>query len=271
MEKRNVLSSPHLSELKKRRRRVFQNKILFYVLAFFAISVLLVYLSRLDRLNINQVKISGNKVTSADMIEAIVKQTISGNYLLLFPKTNIFYYPKDKIKNELYNKFKRLEEINFSIENKKTLEVSVTERTALYTWCGEKMELEEKCYFMDENGFVFDEAPYFSGEVYFKFYGLMQNFSKLILFKKTLENLELKPVALYVKDDGDVEVFLSRDVLSAIGPKLIFNINADFQNIAENLKSALTTEPLKSEFKNKYSTLLYIDLRFGNKVYYKFQ
>jgi len=42
------------------------------------------------------------------------------------------------------------------------------------------------------------------------------------------------------------------------------------QNIKENLDTALNTEPLKSDFKKKYSSLEYIDLRFGNKVYSKF-
>lgn len=271
MQKRNVLNSPHLLEFKKKRQRVVLNKILFYVFTLFIISALLAYISRIDRLNISEIEISGNKVIDTEMIQTVVEQAISENYFWVFPKTNILYYPQNSIRNELYNKFKRLKDISFSIENKKILEVSVTERVALYTWCGEKIELEEKCYFMDENGFVFDEAPYFSGGVYFKFYGLIQNFQKLIFFKETLENMELKPVALYITNDGDIEVFLSRGVLSVTGPKIIFKMNADFQNVAENLEAALTTPPLQSEFKNKYSSLLYIDLRFGNKVYYKFQ
>jgi hypothetical protein len=56
-----------------------------------------------------------------------------------------------------------------------------------------------------------------------------------------------------------------------MGPEIIFKIDSDFQKIAENLQAAITTEPLQTDFKNKYSSLLYIDLRFGNKVYYKFR
>ena len=69
-----------------------------------------------------------------------------------------------------------------------------------------------------------------------------------------------------------MEIFLSKGTssTSAIGPKIIFKKDADLQNIAENLQAALNIEPLKSKFKNKYSLLLYIDLRFGNKVYDKF-
>ena len=149
----------------------------------------------------------------------------------------------------------------------------------------------QKCYFMDENGYIFDEAAYFSGGVYFKFYGKIsedgdlskresspagsyfakENFYKFVLFKKILENMGLKPVALYQEDNGDIKFFLSRENSLSMGPEIILKVNSDFQKVAENLETALGTEPLQSNFKNKYSSLLYIDLRFGNKVYYKFR
>jgi len=76
---------------------------------------------------------------------------------------------------------------------------------------------------------------------------------------------------LYITKDGNVEVFLSAGNSSAVRPEIIFKSNSNFQNIAENLETALTADPLQSELKNKYSSLQYIDLRFGNKVYYKFK
>ena len=81
----------------------------------------------------------------------------------------------------------------------------------------------------------------------------------------------LKPIALYATSDGDIQIFLSSINSLPMEPKIILKADADFQNVAENLQAALDTEPLKSKFKNKYSKLEYIDLRFGNKVYDKFQ
>jgi hypothetical protein len=304
MQKRNVLNSPRLLELKKKRHRVVLNKILFSLLGLSAIFILLAYFSRLNSLNIDEVRVIGNKIVDAEAIKAVIKQQIAGKYLWLFPKTNILFYPQNDIRNELRDKFKRLKDINLSIKparttdavqsggNNKVLEISLAERVAKYTWCGiefpEALLMEdsmEKCYFLDEDSYVFDEAPYFSGEVYFKFYGLAglninnplgfyffkQNFKQLISFKDILVSIGLKPVALYITDDGDIQVFLSRGDSLITGPKIILKMDADFQNVAENLEAALTTEPLQSKFKNKYSSLQYIDLRFGNKVYYKFK
>lgn len=282
--KRNVLNSPGLLEFKKRRHKVFLKKILlllFGILAFFS---LLAFLSRLDNFNINSVKILGNNVLETEAIEKLVNEQMSGYYLWFFPKTNFILYPQDTLVKELKNKFKRIKDISINDKNIKTLEVSLTEREAKYTWCGDSAELrflqdsENKCYFVDEDGYVFDEAPYFSGNIYFKFYGTQsesyfskQNFKQLISFRDVLVDMGLKPIALYMTNDGDIQIFLSSMNPSSMEPKIILKADADFQNVAENLQVALDTEPLKSKFKNKYSTLEYIDLRFGNKVYDKFQ
>lgn len=288
--KRNVLNSPGLLELKKRRHKVFLNKIFIFLFGILVIFFSLAYLSRLNKLNINEVEILGNKVLDTEILKKAVDKQITGKYLWLFPKTNIFIYPKNTLKNNLQDEFKRIKDMSLTIKNTKTLEVSLTEREAKYTWCGEMPDSavkpletsgftaeDQKCYFVDEDGYVFDEAPYFSGNVYFKFYGTLsesyfskQNFKQLISFRDVLVGMGLKPIALYATNDGDIQIFLLSTNLSSLEPKILLKADADFQNVAENLQAALDTEPLKSKFKNKYSTLEYIDLRFGNKVYDKF-
>jgi cell division septal protein FtsQ len=280
MKNRSVLNSPRLLELKKKKRKVLAQKIFFLVFLFILILVGLSFLSKWEKININNIQISGNKVIETKMIEDIVKADIAGDYLWFFPKTNFLLYPKGEITKELTDKYKRIKNISLNIENLKTLDVSITERTALYTYCGiapaELDSRNQKCYFMDESGYIFDEAPYFSGEVYTKFYGntgpyfFEPNFVKLISFKEALKNIGVKPVVFFVEDNGDIEIFLS-STTAQLGPVIFLKADADFNQVVENLQTVLTTEPLQSDFKNKYSSLLYIDLRFGNKVYYKFR
>jgi cell division septal protein FtsQ len=276
MQRKNVLNSPRLSELKKHRQRVVLEKILIGLLGFLAIFFSAVYLSGLNSLNINNIEISGNKVVDTEAIKTIVKQQLAGKYLWFFPKTNILLYPENSIKNALQNKFTRLKDINLSLKNNNILQISVDERTPEYLWCGENLPSlgggSEQCYFMDENGYIFDEAPYFSGEVYFKFYGeIGPNFQQLISFKNILINMGLKPVALAATNDRDIQIFLSGGTSLATAPKIILRADADFEKVAENLETALQNEPLQSKFKNNYSKLEYIDLRFENKVYDKFK
>lgn len=282
MRKRNILNSPSLLELKKRRHKSLLNKFLILLFGLAVIFISLSYISRLDNLNIKEIEIVGNKITETEILKTAIEQQIAGKYWWFFPKTNILYYPQNTIKNELQNKFKRLKDINLSIKDNKILEIVLTERVAKYTWCGVESLENQKCYFLDEDGYVFDEAPYFSGDIYFKFYGLLdtanplgsyfskQNFKQLISFKDILVDMKLKIAALNIINNEDAEMILSKEASAATEPKIIFKMNADFQHIAENLQATLNTEPLKSKYKNKYRALQYIDLRFDNKVYDKF-
>ncbi|OGI68518.1 hypothetical protein A2738_01385 [Candidatus Nomurabacteria bacterium RIFCSPHIGHO2_01_FULL_42_15] len=288
--KRHNLNSPKLVELKKQRRKIFASKIFLCLVVFCSVFAIFAYISRLPVLNIKEIEVDDSKQADVAIMRSIVEKEIADNYVWFFPKSNVFFYPKNSIKNALMNEFKSIKEAHISIDGKRTLKISLAERVASYTWCGKmpsalRMDNEKlPCYFLDDTGFIFNKAPYFSGEVYFKFYGstdsntdnplgsyfLKDNFRKFILLKQTLENLGLKPVALYKEDSGDAKVFLSGRT-QPTEPEIIFKSDADFQKIAENLETALNTEPLKSNLKNKYSSLLYIDLRIGNKVYYKFR
>ncbi|OGI65237.1 hypothetical protein A3A95_03695 [Candidatus Nomurabacteria bacterium RIFCSPLOWO2_01_FULL_39_18] len=294
IQKRDLLNSPRLLELDKKRRKIFLKKFSILMLGLLVTLICLAYVSRIEKLNISGVEISGNKIIDTQAIKDAVDGKLAEKYLWFFPKTNIFFYPKNDIKNNLSGEFKRLEDIELSVKEDRVLHISLTERRALYTWCGEKIDLKEepvfengapinKCYFLDKNGFIFDEAPYFSGEVYFKFYGKLQsdpplgsffsetNFGNLILFKETLEDMGLRPVAIYIIENETIKIYLSNESQLSMGPEIILKSNANFQKVAENLQAALATEPLQSDFKNKYSSLLYINLQFGNKVYYKFR
>ena len=289
MKNRSVLNSPRLLELKRKKRRKLINKLLLLILFLFLVLVGLSFLSKWEKINIHEIQISGNKIIDTNNIEEVVREDISGRYLWFFPKTNFLLYPKKEIEKELALKFNRIKNISLNLKNLNVLEVSLTERNPLYTYCGPTLlsEIQKKCYFLDEDGYIFDEALYFSGEVFLKFYGTIEHpvsetnpsgsyfyqsdFKNLISLKETLEKIGIKPVIFYIEDGGDVRMFLSSLSKSETGPEIIFKLDSDFDKIVENLQSVLTTEPLQSDFKNKYSSLLYIDLRFGNKVYYKFK
>lgn len=291
MQKRNVLNSPKLLELNRKKKAVFMRKISIWSFLFILVFVGLCFLSRWQKINIANVEISGNKIVETEKIREIVDAEISGYYLWFFPKTNFLFYPKKEIKALLEEKFARLENINVELKNAETLNVSVSERTAAHTWCGPDVPsagatlAESQCYFMDKAGYVFDLAPYFSNDVYFKFFGALMDksgeplgsryypdiFERLTLFKDSLKQMGVKPSSILVKDDGDIELYLVSNLPPPNAQKIIFKKDADFIKVAENLQAALTTEPLQTDFKKKYTSLLYIDLRFGNKVYFKFK
>jgi hypothetical protein len=295
-------NSPRLLELKNKRKKALRNKALIILGMFFLLAVAFIFFSRWEEVNINTLDIQGNKILDDESIKKVVEEDLKGYYLWFIPKSNTFLYPRKKIENDLEDKFKRIEELNVDILNNRVLKISIKERKAVYTWCGENIEefdvsghLEvdkvndvlEKCYFLNDEGYIFDKAPYFSGEVYFRFFGELspvkdvsnpigsyfepEIFNKLIFLKDNILDVDLYTQAFAVKENGDMEFYLSSKNSLVNSPRVIFKRDADFVKIAENLQSAVKSEPLNTTLKEKYDSLNYIDLRFGNKIYYKFK
>ena len=293
MKNRNVSSSPYSREVKKKKQKILKTKVIIFILIFFSVLVGLGLTSRWEKINIENIEIKGNSATDSEMLEEVAKEQITGYYLWFFPKTNILLYPKGEIKRKLADNFKILKDISLKVESSRTLKITLSEREGEYTWCGGDLPAKDsksenvKCYFMDAIGYIFDEAPYFSNDVYFKFFGVVaQNsemtpplgfyffpdiFPILLSLRESMEKIGIKTSSLLMKNDGGGELHLSSNLSFVEGPKIIFKMDSNFEKITENLQAALTTEPLQSDFKNKYSSLQYIDLRFGNKVYYKFK
>jgi hypothetical protein len=288
MKKHSVLNSPTIRKVKRKMRKAFLLKASLVFLIFIALFVGAIFLSRWKKINIQEIKVSGIQASDADEVKTAVEQELSGYYLHFFPKTNILLFPSRKIQNKLAVEFKRFKDISLKISGTETLSVSLSERKGSYLWCGDQFipVATEKCYFMDDTGYIFEEAPYFSGNVYFKFFGKFASdesdplgvsylpglFGKLISFKNTLDNIGITSFALQGMDTGDMEFFLySPSSSKALPPAIIFNSDADFTKLLENLQTAITTEPLQTDFQKNYASMKYIDLRFGNRVYYKFR
>ena len=168
------------------------------------------------------------------------------------------------------------------------LNINIKERFGSYLYCGSVVpevssQIGENCYFVNNDGYIFDKAPYFSGDVYFKFYLSIKDESKpsgqnmievdrfheLIRFIDELNSLDFKPVMLVIKEDGSHSLYLKNDPL-ATSPVILFRQDNDLENILGNLLTAMKKEEFANEIKSRYKDLLYIDLRFKNKVLYKF-
>jgi hypothetical protein len=293
MKKRNILSTSKLKEIKKKKRKKIRNRIIIFSVIFLLILTGLIFLSRWQEMNIQDIQVVGNKIIDAQDIKKIAETKLVGNFIFVFPKKNSFLYPENKIKNKLSEEFKRLKEIEVEVDanDLQTLWITVSEYEGKYLWCGENIVQEDfefnnqDCYFLDSEGYIFDKAPYFSGEVYFKFYGnsgfdslspisshfFPESFKKIILLKEAIEKMNLKLSSFSLENQEDGNLFLSCNGKTQNAPRIIFKLNSDYNKLIENLQSAITTEPLQSDLKNRLNNLNYIDLRFGNKIFYKFR
>jgi hypothetical protein len=274
----------------KRKRRLHRLRlmILFFIL-FLSIVGALAYFSSNERIVINKIVVTGTSVINPPEVISQVEKQLAGKYLHLYNRANSFIYPHQKIYDNLLATFPRIKELSIVRENLNVLKINISERLGSYLYCGSLVpelssEVGENCYFVNNDGYIFDKAPYFSGSVYFKYYvkikdetnPLGQNvfevnrFHEIVRFIDGVTALGFRPISLVVGEDGTYSLFLNHDS-GETAPVIIFKDDNNLENILSNLSTAMNKSEFANEINSKYSTLQYIDLRFKSKVLYKFK
>lgn len=285
---KDIPLSPRIIEIKRKRRAEKWRKTILFIILFGVIVYALSFFSNNERITISKVEITGNHIISSESIEEKVFADISGKYLHLFSRANTFIYPREKIARNLVFNFPRIEEISVYRDGFKMVHIDMKERVGSYLYCGasvpvDKNEIGENCYFINDDGFVFDKAPYFSGNIYFKYYVDIKEvdplgkqmlprdeFHKLMRFVEGVRSIGFTPIYLVMTNDNTNHLYLESSSGST-KPEIIFKNDVDFDVLLENLSLAMKKKEFTGEINSKYSSLLYIDLRFKNKVLYKFQ
>lgn len=231
-----------------------------------AILVGLVFLLRADFLRIKDFKILGAETIQAENIKNVASNFISGNKLFVIPKSDIFLLNKEKMATALLAAFPGVEKVEINKQFfSKQIELKITERKSDFLWCS----LQEECFSMTKNGLVFEKSENTGDKIIFR--GVldnnplmknfateveMQNYLKLI---DVLKNADIKTSAVNIESsDKGVNKTNIGDV--------IFNPEeTDLSSAAQN--GVLLINNIKS--KNPSAHFQYIDIRFGNKIFYK--
>ncbi len=264
------------SKLTRRKRQSFALKILFLVVAILLLIAGISYLLKRPEVSIQEVVLNGNETVLLEDIKSLVNKEISGDYFFIFPRSDIFIYPRNFIEKSILLKFKRVEEVKVSSVGFNSILVEIKERKPKALWCGEN-RLEDaipECFFLDENGLLYASSPVFTGDIYFRFYGPLgdgssvgqyflpkKRFQEILFFLQSLRKSDIQATELAVGDVNSYELYLGSST------RVLFAQDAKLSSVLDNLKSTLLSDDLKN---NGTVGIDYIDLRFGNKVYYKF-
>lgn len=275
----------------RRRKKKKILKIWLFVLSSIVFSICLAWLFSLQSLAIKKVVVIGNTNITSGEIQNITNTILDGKYLGIFSKRNAFVYPKDYIEETLSHTYPRIEDIVLDTESLEILNIRVKERTSSSVWCAAVL-----CYLVDEQGYIYAESTSVSSSnlntssstlasapnthMHTILYGgdqfvgsepvgkhiFTENLYKDIL--KTIDELEKE--SLTVKE---VHMFSRDEIVFTVdgGGKIIFSDRKPFAVSLENLRSSLKSSVFVSQKGNSSSTskFEYIDVRFGNKVFYK--
>ncbi len=276
-----------------RRKKIFQvfSYCCLFLVAIFALTS---YLFHIDQLYIKRVYISGNKQVEDRQIFNVAKEILDGKHYGIYPKNNILIYPKKMIIKSLARDIPWIAETFISAAGNSLL-IEVKEREPKYLWCDDlsKAILNRSCYYLDSNGFGFDKAPNFSSHVYPEFYGgnkrggytgrsilPLDSLGHVLSVKDSLEKIiksQYSPFAhiygVYIYNNDDYDLLITDGKKEW---KIIFNLTKSLSEekklkIEKKLKAIISSPFFIKELNNTTQSLKYLDLRFGKKVFYKFE
>lgn len=236
--------------------------------------------------SINNVEVRGMIRIPPGEIENSVWQQTGEKKFIFFPQRNIFTFSKKEVKEELEKSYS-FEKLTINKNLPHTLIIEVQEKSYAFIW-----HEGERYYYADIDGYLINEVNPL--EIKQKKYPIIDNQGeeKIIIDSagglgkintdenhinyivglsdkflagknkegETGENSEGLTVEKFIidKDANTVKIALVE------GPIVYFNTGEDQEKQIRKLL-AIKNETLKGEFKNKS----YIDLRYGDRVYYR--
>lgn len=266
------LKRPSKARARRRIEFVKYAALFLVVLALAGTSVVL--LLRQKALLVQSIVIEGNAAVAAADVSSIADRILDGSYLGLIPRRAILFYPRESIEKAI-STIPWVSGVRVGLDGVNTLKIRINERTPLYIWC--PVILSETCYFLDAAALAFAETPEFSNNVFMRFYGPLEGqglapgrylsetkFKDLIRLIDTLNGIS-ETVTMVMKRENEFELSLTK------GGRILLPRDFSSESVLTNLNAALSAEPLKSRFAKERSSLDYLDLRFGNKVFFKFR
>jgi cell division septal protein FtsQ len=260
------------SIFKIKRRKTSRARLFAYLFAFLVFASFVLWLAL--GLKVQKIKISGLVVLKKETIVGEVNEILnSKKWWGIFPKNNLLFFSKTDLTNRLLAKFRRIASLEISKDLlDSAIEIRVQEREPEAALCRRG---EDLCFFVDKTGFVYEQAPLFLGELFLKFYDERSqktkpgsfllpedDFARLIKFVNLFEKgfPELSVSSIVLETNGIYNFYTNE------GWYFILDRKDDWGLVYENLTSVLN-EVIQDERKN----LEYLDLEFGNKVFYKFR
>ena len=263
----------------KRRRRSFSKKGFFIFLIVCGVIGVVVgvgYLLRIPRLQITKISVDGVSTLTRDEVVAVIHSGFEGNYFGVLPRTNFFLVRSGRVAEELVQAFPVIRSIQVTKTFPDRMGITIVERTLWGIACNDLQAVPDKtpeCAYIDDSGFAYERSPASYGSLIIRVRNDLEHeavpgqllepsfVTDAIAMRTAVERTIGARIVTY-----EFSSKLPREITleTAEGFKIIFPRGVDIDATATVLKRVF-----EQEIKNKRSRLDYVDVRFGNKVFFK--
>ncbi len=271
--KRTIPNNPYLANKKKKKVKI-PLRYKLYTLAFIIIALPVGWFFLGCQIwNIDNIDIQGLTRTPEQEIRSIITDQTQEKKMLPVSQKNLIILDNDELKNKLNSTY-RFEKIDIKKVWPNKLLLTIQEKPYTYIW-----QEADRYYYADEDNYILKEIEASNLKENNKYPIILnKNKNKITGDKVNAENQYIQTVLTInnelKKRTTDftfaIDKFIITKEINTLkltltqGPEIYFDINGSIEEQLNNLKDLKQTK-LKNNFKDKE----YIDLRYGNRIYYK--
>lgn len=273
---------------RKERVRVIV-KTLLGVFLFLALCSGIFFGMRHHAIRVQTIRIVSDGALDPVLLEAEAKRVIAGTYAWLIPKDIGIIVNTETIEKRLQEAFPRINEVRMVRNGFREITGEVRERTPRALWCGdivppsgiqgnqveseERTDMQGECFMVDGGGYVYDRAPTYSDNAFVRFYASLDRaeptgqyivdshiFANLLSFLHRLDDSGYVVQSVLFVDERDVELYLTD------GMRILIQNPIDTEILYANLVALLSSDAI-----DRSRTVTYVDMRFGTRVYVKYE
>lgn len=267
--------NPFFSKKKRFSLRISSRKLLLKTKLIIGIAIMLIilavsFLFYSNYFSIKKIIVEGGGRIDPLKVENIAWEQINDNFLAIIPQKNIFLFSKKKLTKNLNKKYS-FESLIIDKKLPGKLEIKYKEKEYAIIW-----QENENYFYADDYGLIINEVNLL--EISQKDYPIIKNDSNdLIINKKITVDHSLIEYAKQLffefkeyNNEFKIERFIVDSDVNTVkvviesGPIIYFNSAQEIEKQINKLL-IIKNEKLKEDFISK----TYIDVRYGDSVYYR--
>jgi len=278
-----ILYTPKEKRFVKKRKNYRWYMLIGFLLVA-SLCVGLFFIARMSSLSISQISINGLATIHEEDTRNTISSVLSGSFASgLIPYRFILFAPTQAIAARLQEKFPLIAKADIQTKFPDTLIVNITEHQLFGALCNDALnsgaldqdKRDISCAYLDTEGIAYQKAPETQGFLIIK---ISINTPQIAIGQETIDRTMLQrikeldkalpriigsPIASYrIERPASHELV----IITKQGFSLLVKDDGDIDSMLYTLKTVL-----EKEIGARSRNLDYIDLRFGNKVFYKFK
>ncbi|MEN9852684.1 MAG: hypothetical protein RI996_627 [Candidatus Parcubacteria bacterium] len=288
-----VISKKPVSKLAKKRTQKNKKKFIFLIVVCVLLVVVYIVAMRSAFFRIETIEVQGVPNTYAELIKKDTQAYLDTYILGILPKNNIFLFSPKEAERSILQKNSYVESIEYKRKGLHELIVEAQLRTPRFVVLHNKYSTEPIA-FVDNQGRIFSTAYTDTSTSTIPLYesidhtsdhtsstttaSLPINFaekigttldtqyiSNLVFYIDEISKRNFKVHGVVVKPLQDVDILITPE-----GGAIRLSLVSEREKVLSTFVAAKKAEPLRAYLANNISQMQYIDLRYGNKVFYKF-